>query len=247
MAYRYRSRRSVKKLARRSRRNFIITLLVTGFLLYATVTWLLPGLINSIGFVKNIIKPAQNKITQTSDNLTLAPPVLNIPYEATNTAQIEIRGFGTPNSKVKLYLDDEFKQTADVSGDGGFTFENVNLSLGTNNIYGKTLDDQGKESLPSKSIRLQFDSENPPLNINEPEDGKVIQGGDKKVRVSGKTEPGAKVFVSGTQIIVDKDGNFGTDQPLNEGDNTLLIKTFDDASNTTEIQKRVTYHPQETQ
>jgi hypothetical protein len=245
MTYRYHSRRSVKRLARRSRRNFIITLIVIGGLLYATITWILPNFIGGLGFVKNLTQPAQEIVTQSSENTTLAPPVLSIPYEATNTAEVSIAGFGTPDSKVKLYIDDESRQTTGVSGDGSFTFENVTLGLGTNNIYGKTVDDSGKESLPSKTIIILFDNEKPDLSVNEPEDGKTIQGGDKKVRVSGKSEPAVKVFVSDTQVIVDKNGNFSADQPLNEGDNILSIKAVDNAGNINEIQRRVIF--QETQ
>src|SRR3989344_6780157 len=236
MAYRYRSRRSVKRLARRSRRNFLITIIIIAILLYSTLMWILPNFIGGIGFVKNVIKPSQNNSNQSSDTLALAPPVLNIPYEATNSAQIDIKGFGTPTSKVKLYIDDESSQTIGVLSDGSFIFENVTLNLGTNNIYGKTVDDKGQESLPSKTIKLQFDNETPSLSINEPEDSKVVQGGDKKVRVSGKTEPGVKVFINDMQIIVGGDGNFSTDQPLNEGANTISIKAVDAASNTNELQ-----------
>ena len=243
MAYRYHSRRSVKRIARRSRRNFLITLIIIAVLAYSTVTWVLPSFINSIGFVKNVIKPPQRTLSQSSENTALAPPVLNIPYEATNTAQIDIKGFGTPNSKIKLFIDDDPKQTISVSSDGSFDFEKVLLNLGTNNIYGKTIDERGSESLPSKEVKLIYINEKPSLNINEPEDGKKIQGGDKKVKVSGKTDPGVQVFVSGNQVIVDRDGNFSIDLNLDEGDNTISIKAVDAASNSIEIQRRVNYTP----
>lgn len=241
MAYKYQSRRSYKRLARRSRRNFIITLIVAGALLYASVTWILPNFIGGVGFAKNIIQPPKKIVTRPSDNSTLAPPILNIPYEATGTAEISISGFGTPDSKVILYIDDESKQTTGVSSEGSFTFNNVALSLGTNNIYGKTLDEENKESLPSKNMTIVYDNEKPSLDINEPEDGKTIQGGDKKIRVAGKTDPGMKVFVNDTQVIVARDGNFNTDLPLNEGDNIISVKAIDSAGNSTEMQKKVIY------
>lgn len=240
---RYRSRRSVKRLARRSRRNFILTLVLVGILIYSTITWVLPSFIGTLGFLKNTIQQPQKTITKPSENSALAPPVLNIPYEATNTAAVDIKGFGTPNSKVKLYIDDNPEQTVDVSGDGSFNFEDVSLNLGTNNIYGKTLDDTEKESLPSKTIKLFYDNEKPPLTIFEPEDGRKIAGGDKKVKVSGKTDPGVKVFVNETQVIVKSDGSFGMDQPLNDGDNIISIKAVDSASNITDIQRAVIYQP----
>lgn len=223
---------------------------MVGFLIYATLKWILPSFIGGVSTVKDIVKPSQKTIASPLSE-ALAPPVLNIPYEATNSAQIDIKGYGTPNLKVKLYIDDEVKDTVDVSSDGSFTFKDVSLSLGTNNIYGKTLDDEqvpgsagkGNESLPSKTIKLVFDNEKPNLQISEPDDNKKVQGGDKKVKVAGKTDPGAKVFISGNQTIVDKDGNFSSDQSLNDGDNTISIKAIDTAGNTNEIQRVVNYSP----
>ncbi len=240
MAYRYRSRRSTRRLARKSRRNFIITLLIIGILIYATIQWILPSFINGIGFISDIIKPSKKIITQ--NDTSLAPPVLNIPYEATNTAQINIGGFATPNSKVKLYLDDEAKYAAEVSSDGSFIIENVSLLLGTNNIYGKTTDEREKESLPSKIIRVLYDNEKPPLAINEPEDGKKVQG-ERKLRISGKTEPDARVFINNSQAIIDKDGNFSVEQLLNDGDNNFNIRTEDLAGNSSEVVRSVSFTP----
>lgn len=242
-SYRYRSRRSVKRLARKSQRNFVITLIIIILLAYSTITWILPFFIGSISFVQNIIKPTQNNVLKTLENSTLAPPVFNIPFEATSTSQIDIKGYGTPNSKVKLYIDDESKQTTSVGDNGTFNFENVSLSLGTNNIYGTTLDDKDKESLPSKTIKLIYDSEKPTLNISEPEDGRKIQGGDRKVKVTGNTDPNVKVFVNDNQAIVDKDGNFTYDLSLTDGNNIITIKAIDTAANITELQRTVNYTP----
>ena len=227
-------------MARRSRRNFIITLIITGALIYATITWILPNFIGGLGFAKNIIQPPRKIATPPSGNSALAPPVLNIPYEATGTGEISIPGFGTPGSKVILYIDDEEKQTAEVSSGGSFIFENVTLNLGTNNISGRTLDEQNKTSLPSKNIIVIYDNEKPVLEVSEPEDGKTIQG-EKKVRVAGKTDPGIKVFVNDTQVIVAGDGNFGIDWPLGDGDNFISIKAVDSAGNSAEMQKKVIF------
>lgn len=248
----YRSRRATRRLARKSKNRFLITVIIVIFLIYATLAWILPAFIGSVGFVTNIIKPAQKPVVQTSQNAALAPPILSIPFEATNSSQIDIKGFGTPDSKVRLYIDGELNETTDVGSDGSFTFQNISLNLGINNIYGTTLDDQDKqslrsedlkESLPSKTIRLIFDNQKPPLSINEPEDNKQIQGGDRKIKISGKTESGVKVFINGTQVIVDKDGNFSSEQQLNDGDNIFTIKAIDAASNSAEIQRKVTYTP----
>lgn len=257
----YRSR-SARRLARKSRRNFIITLLLIGFLLYATIQWILPTLITGLGFIRqNIIKstinPSQKNEASITENASLAPPVLNIPYEATNTAQINIRGYGTPSSKVAIFLDDEKQDTVDVSSDGSFEFKNIPLVLGTNNIYGKSIDpdfigvdENDKESLPSKTIKIIYDNENPPLEIFEPEDGKTIQGGDeqssssnRKIKIAGKTEPNARLYINDNQTVVDKEGKFESVQSLNDVENIFNIKSQDSAGNFTEISRRIIFQP----
>lgn len=241
--YKYRSRRQARKLAHQSKRNFVVTLFLIGILGYTTLRWILPFLINGVGFVKSNLAPSKKVKTEVSQNSSLAPPVLNIPYEATNTAQIDISGYGTPHSKVTIFLEDEKKDTVEVSSDGSFEMKNFQLTLGTNNIYGKSIDDNNQQSLPSKTFKIFYDNEKPPLTVNEPEDGKKIQGGDKKIKIIGKTELGTKVFVNDSQVIVDKDGNFSSEQTLNEGDNNYNIKTLDQASNFTEISRKVIYQP----
>lgn len=239
----YRSRRSSRRYARKTKANLIITILLIGFLLYATIQWILPTFINGLGFIKNTVSPSKKTSTNIAASSTLAPPVFNIPFEATTTSQINISGYGSPDLKVKLYIDDEERDVTNVSSDGSFTFQNVELSLGTNNIYGKTLGGNNEESLSSKTIKVIFDNEKPTLNVNEPEDGKIIQGGDKKVKVSGNTEVGSKLFINGSQIVVDKNGNFSMDLQINDGENIITIITMDPASNEIEIQRRVTYNP----
>lgn len=243
MAYSYRSRRSAKKLAKKSKRNFVVTLFLIAFLIYATIKWILPNLVNSVGFVKNKVSSQPTIVDNLTENSLLAPPVLNIPYEATNTAQINIKGYGTPNSKVAIFLDDEKENTVEVSADGSFELKDIELSLGTNNIYGKSIDEKDQESLPSKNFQILYDNEKPKLDIAEPEDGKQIQGGDKKIKISGIVEIGAKVILNNGQIIVDKDGKFSSEQTLNDGDNIFNIQAIDASSNSTEISRKVIYQP----
>ena len=234
--------RSARRIVKKSKRNFIVTLIIIGFLLFATLNWILPNFISGVGSVNDFFHPSK-KATSVTDEGVLSAPVLNIPYEATNSSEVTINGFATPNSKVKLYLDDEEKQTTEVSDSGTFTFENIPLSLGTNNIYAKSLGENDKTSLPSKSFEIIFNNEKPSLSVNQPEDNKKIQGGDKKVTISGKTSVGIKILINDSQIIVDKDGNFSTDLQINEGDNNVNIKAIDSAGNSTEIQRKVNYTP----
>ncbi len=238
MSYRSRTRYRSNK---RSKQNFLATLIIVILLLFISFNWLLPALVSVMGRLRNLSGQTAKTISQVADNPTLAPPVFIIPYQATNSAQIDIKGYATANSKVELYLDDELEDTITVNEDGTFTFKNISLSLGTNNISGKTIDEKDTASLPSKNIQLIYDNTKPTLSINEPEDGKVVTGGDKNVKISGKTSINIQVIINGAPVIVDKDGNFSTTLSLNEGDNNFTVRAADTAGNYTEIARKVTY------
>jgi hypothetical protein len=241
MAYRSKYRRENSRFAKKSRTNFIISIILVAFLLYATIQWVLPSLIGGLGLVTGIFKHSE-KNPSISENPTLAPPVLNIPFEATNNSQIDIKGYGTPNSKVTIYLDDQKKGTVDVSSDGSFELKSIELVLGINNIYAKSIDDKNQESLPSKTLRITYDNEKPNLEVSEPEDGKSVQG-DRKQNISGKTEPQAQVFINDSKIIINSDGNFSTTYQLSDGENVFTIKAVDPASNSTEVIRKVNFQP----
>lgn len=239
MAYR---RRSVRRIASKSKRNFLISLILIIGLGYVSIIWLLPQLINLVGSVRGSLNLSSQRSVQLSDTAAFPPPVLNIPYEATISSRIDIHGYSTPNSKVKLFLDEAEAGLAEVLADGSFIFENIPLNLGTNNLYGKTVDEEGKMSLPSKTFRIIYDNEKPLLEVSEPQDNKTVAG-ERKIKIAGKTEVGARIFINGSQIIVDKEGNFSEEVNLNDGDNIFNIKASDAASNFTEISRRVNFTP----
>ena len=232
--------RSIRNLEKKSRRNFIISVIFVLLFIYFLINWGLPGLIGGLS-IFNKTKTDQQK--SIAEDVTLAPPVLNIPFEATNSSTLVINGYAASNAKVEIYLDDQYKETVDTSPDGNFKAEPVTLSLGTNNIFGKTIDENGKSSLPSKTIKINYSNEKPKLEVSEPEEDKQLKGGDKKVKVSGKTDPENNVTVNGVTIIVNSDGNFSTDQNINDGDNQITIFTTNSFGNSTQTQRKVTYTP----
>lgn len=237
MRYRY---RAAKRAAKKSKYNFVATIIIIAFLLFATINWILPNLIQGLGFMRGLFSTQAPKKAMTQSS-TLAPPVLNIPYEATNTAQITIKGYSSPKSQVSIYIDDQLQDSTDTLEDGTFEVIDISLNLGTNNIYGKT-HDADSESLPSKTIKVFYDNEKPILEIYEPQDGKEILG-ERRIKIMGKTENGTKVFVNESRIITDSDGTFATDYFLNDGENILTVKAVDEAANFTETERRVIFKP----
>lgn len=216
-------------------RNIILGLVV----LYVVFAWGIPALVGGLSVFNKFKKVDQN--TPVTQDETIAPPVLNIPYEATNTATIRISGYASPKDKVKIYLDDDLKTTAPVDDNGSFTSDPISLALGTNNIYGKTQDDNNHESLPSKNIRLLYSSDKPKLEISSPDDNSQIKGGDKKVTVSGVTDPNNNITVNDTVAVVDSSGNFSTAISINDGDNNIVVTATNSFGNSTQVSRKVTY------
>lgn len=205
-------------------------------------TWGLPALIGGLSFF-NKFKPS-TKVNSVSEETVIAPPVLNIPFDATNSATIKISGYSTPKYKVEIYIDNELKNETTAGENGSFQSDAIPLSLGTNNIYGLTVNEDGKKSLPSKTIKLLYSSEKPKLELSEPADGQQIQGGDKKVSVSGKTDATSSLAINGNTVIINGDGNFSKTVDINEGDNVITVVATNLVGNTSQVERRVTYLPQ---
>lgn len=234
--------RSIRRMERKSQKNIFISFIVAVVIIYSLVTWGLPALVGSLSFF-NKFKPT-TKPNPASETTVIAPPVLNIPFEATNSSSIKISGYSTPKHKVEIYIDDELKNTAEVAEDGSFKTDEILLNFGTNNIYGKSVNEDGVKSLASKTIKLTYSNEKPKLEITEPTDGQQIKGGDKRINVSGKTDPQNILTVNGNTVIVNGDGNFSKTLDINEGDNIISIIATDSVGNSTQIERKVTYSAQ---
>lgn len=231
---------SIRRLERKNRNKLVITLVIALIFGYFLLTWILPNLIRGLS-VLNVFKPSFKK-ESIAEEVTLAPPVLNIPFEATNTATIKVKGYSVPNTQVELSVDDQLKTTAKVSDDGSFN-ATLSLELGINNVSGKTVDDKGGRSLPSKNIRIIYSNQKPKLELSSPTDDQTVQGGDKKVNVSGSTDIGNDILANEIKIIVDSEGNFSQSIAISEGENIITVVAKDKAGNTSTVGKRVIYKP----
>ena len=232
---------SVRRAERKTKNRLFFTIIIGIILIYAMLAWILPSLIGSLSLI-NRFKPASKKEISVSESSTLAPPVLNIPYEATNTATIKVSGYTQPKLSVEIYLDNELQSTAKAQDDGSFTSDDVALNLGTNQISGKTIDEEGNKSFSSKPIKIMFNNEKPVLTLNEPQDNQIIKG-DKKVTVSGSVKANSDVSltINNIRVILNSDGNFSKVIEINEGDNNIVVIATDDSGNSTQISRKVTF------
>lgn len=236
----------------KARNKLIVTLIGVAIFGYVSFAWILPAFVGGMAVLTQSKDNKGPLPTPVAESAIVAPPVLNIPYEATNTATIKINGYSTPNTSVEIYIDNDLKTTVSTSSDGSFTTDDIPLNIGNNNISGKTIDDKGKKSLSSKPILITYLNEKPKLQIDQPQDNTTVNGSDeqsssanKKVTVSGKVDPveGVTVTINGVQPIVGSDGSFSQTADINQGDNTITITATDMAGNTTQVTRKVTYNP----
>lgn len=235
-SYSSRSTRRLEKTAKKHIIWIILGLIIFGFLM---ITYIGPFLVGGLTFF-NRYKEVEKGVNIVEDT-AVSPPVFNIPYEATNTATITIKGYATSDAKVEVYVGNDLKDTIDADFDGSFNTD-IPLVDGTNAIYGKTILNN-KSSLPSKAIRVEFSDMKPKLDVTEPTDNLEIKGGDRKIKVSGITDPETNVTVNGAYVIVNNEGKFSTELNINEGDNQVIIQAINDFGSTTTVQKAVKYVP----
>jgi len=179
------------------------------------------------------------------DRIAPPPPTLTGIPEATNSAQLNIKGFAEAGATVKIFLNGEEKDSQLTGSDGQFVFENVGLEQGENEIYAQAKDPAGNESQPSTIYKISIDQKPPKLEVTAPADNTIItEEKDKEtiVLVTGKVEEGATVTVNDYQAIVREEGNFEYRLLLTtEGENIIKIVAKDRAGNKTTIEKTVIY------
>lgn len=229
--------RSIKKYENRTRRRIIFTIILSIIILYITFAYALPFLIGSLAVFQKKSAPVAQKYDET-----LAPPILNIPFDATNSATINIDGYAAPDTTIELYNNDTLVQKSFTDSSGEFVFSQVALQIGRNYLYGKTIADS-KTSLPSKGIKLDYSNEQPNLSIETPADNQVISG-DRTLKISGKTDPNdATLTINNKQVYIDGNGNFSDTFQLNDGDNQITVIATNKYGNSAVVSRKVTFNP----
>lgn len=188
-----------------------------------------------------IIDGNSSKLAENSDTLPPQIPVLSLPYQATNSATVNLTGFGEAKSKVTVVVNSSPANTIDVAEDGTFSYE-LRLEQGDNSLVVFGTDAAGNESTPSSPYALFMDAEPLQIDISEPaNNAEIIGRKNQSLLFKGKTKPGTKVFLNDRLNFVKADGSFELPYQLAEGENTIKVRGLDKAGNTTEIELKVTF------
>lgn len=181
--------------------------------------------------------------SQTDSELKKLPPVaprLVIPYEATNSAKIKVSGFAEAKVKVELFRNEVSVGTTEVTENGDFVFDSLNLDEGENKFTAMASTEENGSGDDSNPLTVIYDKTPPELSITNPvEESLNVDYAD--FDIVGKTDAGASVSINNRIAAVDSDGNFKLKWQLNTGKNELEITAIDLAGNQTKKKITITY------
>ncbi len=167
-------------------------------------------------------------------------PRLVLPFEATNSAKITVVGTAEANTNVELLKNDFSWGKVEVSSEGDFSFEDVELDLGSNNFNALAIADNGLSSDLSLQYEVIYDNEFPAVEVTNPgEESVTVDFAD--FDIIGQTEKEASVLVNGRVAIVNNEGQFKLKVQLNPGKNDIEVTVTDLAGNETKKRVAVTY------
>jgi len=181
--------------------------------------------INLLGFVA---KPEQSDQQQQTLNLPIEKPSINTLPDFTNSEKITVSGSTSPNQEVTLVSPNEVLKSQS-SENGDFTFKDVLLKKGVNLIKVFVLDTYGNKL--EETTNITYDNTAPSLEITRPQDGQVFSVGTTSIVVAGATEEDTIVFINNLQVIINPNGHFKFNYPVNKNTSKLEIKATDKAGN----------------
>lgn len=164
-------------------------------------------------------------------------PRLIVPFEATNSSRINIKGLAEKNVTVELLKNDVSIGKVATNDAGEFSFNDIFLDLGESVFTAIANSEQGGSSEPSKESKVLFNDKPPVLTmINPVEESVKVDSSDYEV--VGQSTKGVSVSVNGRVAFVDDTGKFKIKLQLNTGKNDAEIIVRDLAGN--ETKKKVT-------
>lgn len=203
--------------------------LVLGFLFFV-----LPNFIKVVNSVLST-----NPIAEEEAVIMQAPDLV-APVTATFSAQLAIRGVGTPGMKTVLLVNGTSgPEVTAAAEDGSFT-TSIDLTEGENTVTAYTIDEKGNESKTGHQYTIVMDTAIPFLEISDPQEGQQFESKQSTITVNGKTEPNTKVYLNERFFLPRSDGSFSTTFSINTGENILKIRAVDQAGNQVEVERKVT-------
>ena len=184
----------------------------------------------------------ENKKSSGSTDKVLPPlaPRLVIPFEATNSATINVSGFAESKVTVELFRNEVSVGKTEVTESGDFSFNKINLDEGDNNFSATASTEDNGSSEGSTPVDVVYDKTPPDLNLTNPSENSLnIDYAD--IDIIGTTDKSSSILINGRMAMVDNIGNFKLRWQLNTGKNDLEVIARDAAGNETKKTISITY------
>lgn len=234
----FRRSRFEKKAEDEITRKTVFLGLMTVLVFVIIVVFGLPFLIKFSIILGEIKNRKNNEVIEKA--LPPLAPRLIVPYEATNSSRIEIKGLAEKNVLVELLKNDVSVGKMSANEAGEFSFGDILLDQGESIFTVIAISDKGDSSEPSKEARITFDDRPPELiMINPSEESLKVESSD--FDIVGKSEKGVSVTINGRLAMVDDEGKFKLKFQLNSGKNDIEIIIKDIAGNETRKSLTITY------
>jgi len=230
-----------RKREKESLKQAVKYLLLIFLMLYLMIKLGLPALIRMATFLGEI-RSSGEPIERQDELPVMTPQLLPLP-EATQEEAMDIAGYAEAGTTIQLFTRGISADEVVADKDGNFTFREIHLREGENEIYVVARNDKSKMSDQSESWTVVFDKTAPSLKIDQPEDGDKFFDKDSPITASGKTEEDGSLTVNGRFVMVKGDGSWETQVELSEGDNQIEVVVKDDAGNEIKETVKVNYTP----
>ena len=237
--------RVARNLETQSRKQIIVFTAGILIVLYLVLQYgvLLLGEFGSI--ISNIKEKAGgDSKKQTVRTVFTEPPVLSIPFSATNSAEIIISGkTNVTTGTVEIYVNSDLQQEIALAGKESFRTQALALQEGENKIKARLKRSTEQLSDYTDEYTVSYIKKEPKLDISYPSDNSTFFKADSEITVQGNTDINNKVRVNSFYAIVDHQGNFSYLIRLSEGENHISIEAQDAAGNITKKEIKVSYQP----
>lgn len=228
-----------RKLEKQTIKNLVLSILGILIVFIVLFKFGIPLLLNVSLFVSG---EKTQESTSNKKASFVPPPILNYEYGATNSAQVKIEGYASPNQIIDLYINGNLIDKTETKDDGSFSIETL-LVPGENVIRAKATTSDDKESNMSESLTIMFKNEPPSLEIKSPADGQFFSKDQNTAEIKGTTDPHVRITINNFWAVINENNNFSYTLALKDGENEIKIVAQDQAGNKTEKTIKVTYNP----
>ena len=246
--YSYSPRETIAKNQQKAyRRIFIVgsIIIISLILIFKNIDVVIEKITNiSHTFDNEEELKTQEPLSLAQDNLLWTPQIDPLPA-TTNQKKIAITGSAYQGIQVELFFNGESVSIDDLDENKKFEFTDLNLMSGENTIAVRSIKNDGVKSDLSQETKITLDLKPADLEITTPSEGQKFGSENQKIKVVGKTDADAKVYVNDHVVILQSDGTFEYQITLKEGENTIKVKAVDPAGNEMVKEIKVTFDPNE--